>query len=163
MTSVPFFLLFFAIVVTFAIWRGGGPERTTAFAYILALAGSASVGIIDMPGAFGVVPMTVFIVDMILLVALCLIAIRANRWWPIPAAGCQLIAVLAHAGKLLDPTMIPDGYAFLVTIWSWPMVLLLGLGTRAHRRRLRDGAIVPDWKPSFARRQSQTLPVQRIG
>ena len=134
----------------------------TALAYILALAGSASVGIIHMPGAFRVVPMTVFVVDMILLAALCLIAIRANRWWPIPAAGCQLVAVLVHAGKLLDPTMIPDSYAFLVTIWSWPMVLLLGLGTWAHRRRLKEGVIVPGWKPSSARRQLRTLPVQQI-
>lgn len=161
MSSVPFFLLFFAIIAAFAIGRGGGPERTTAYAYIAALAGSASVGIIHMPGAFRVVPTTVLVVDMILLIALCLIAIRANRWWPIPSAGCQLVAVLVHAGKLLDPAMIPQGYAFLVTIWSWPMVTLLALGTAAHRRRRAAGIFVPDWKPSSARHPSPTQRAQQ--
>lgn len=155
MTSVPFFLLFFAIVVIFALWRGGGPERVTAIVYILALAASASIGIMEMPGGFRVVPTTVLIVDILLLLALCVIAVRANRWWIIPAAGCQLVAVLVHAAKLLHPDIIPNGYAFLVTIWSWPMVAFLALGTWAHRRRLAEGIIVPDWKPFSAPRGLQ--------
>lgn len=158
MTSVPFFLLFFAVVVTFAIWRGGGPERLTAVIYTIALAGSASVGIMEMPGGFRAVPVAVFAVDILLLVTLSFLAIRANRWWPIPAAGCQLLAVLVHLGKLLQPDMIPAGYAFLMTIWSWPMVALLALGTWAHRRRLTDGILAPDWKTSSARRLSPSRP-----
>ena len=35
-----------------------------------------------------------------------------------------MVAMLVHAGKLLDPAMIPNGYAFLVKISSWPMVAL---------------------------------------
>lgn len=150
---MPFFLLFFAVVVTYAIWRGGGPERVTAIAYILALAGSASIGIIDMPGGFRVVPTTVFAVDILLLAAHCVIAIHANRIWVIPAAGCQLVAVLVHAAKLIQPDMIPNGYAFLVTIWSWPMVALLGAGTLAHRRKVARGIAGPDWKPSSGRQR----------
>jgi hypothetical protein len=102
--------------------------------------------------------MQVFLVDLLLLAAICTLAIRANRWWPIPAAGCQLVAVLVHAGKLVEPSMIPNGYAFLVTIWSWPMVLLLALGTWAHRRRLANRIIVPDWKPSSGQRQCPAPP-----
>jgi hypothetical protein len=114
----------------------------------LALAASATVGFWYVPGAFRVVPIGLFLVDAAMLLLLCLIAIRANRLWPIPAAAGQLVAVLVHMGKLFNPEMIPDSYAFLVTIWSWPMVALLALGTRAHRRRLAQGIIVPDWKPS---------------
>ena len=157
MTSVPFFLLFFAIVVIFATWRGGGPERLTAIAYVLALAGTASGGFLEVRGQFRVIPVHMLAADVLLLIALCLIAIRANRWWLIPAAGCQLVAVLVHAGKLLNPAMIPNSYAFLTTIWSWPMVLLLALGTWAHRRRIARGIIVPDWKLSSAPRRSPIL------
>src|SRR5207253_9399617 len=120
--------------------------------------GSLSVGFLHMPGGFQSVPVRLFVVDALLLLALCLIAIRANRWWPIPVAGCQLVAVLVHAGKLLDPGMIPNGYAFLVKIWSWPMVALLAYGTWAYRSRLRQGTIVSDWKPSSTRQAFQTLP-----
>ena len=157
MTSVPFFLLFFAIVSLFAMLRGGGPERATAGAYILALAGSAYMGFLNVPGNFRVVPMGLFAVDVALLVALCLISIRANRWWVIPAAGCQLVAVMVHLVRLLDPAMVPNSYEFLTDIWSWPMVILLGLGTVAHRRRLGRSIFMLDWKPSSVRRP---LPTQ---
>ncbi|MBA2466183.1 MAG: hypothetical protein H0V46_01080 [Sphingomonas sp.] len=156
MGSVPYFLLFFAFVIAFASWRGGAPERLTAVAYVIALAGSASVGVIEMPGAFRTVPMLILAVDCLLLLALCLLAVRANRWWPIMTAACALVAVLVHAAKLLDTAMIPNGYAFLVTIWSWPMVALLAIGTWAHRRRLAEGRFVPDWKP-FSQRSGRTI------
>jgi hypothetical protein len=156
-TAVPFFLLFFGIVVIYSTLRGGGPERVTAAAYVLALLGSASVGFLTVPGHFRVVSFGLFLVDSVLFIGLAVIAVRANRWWPIPAAGCQLVAVLVHTGKKLDPAMIPDSYIFLTDIWSWPMVVLLGLGTWAHRRRLANGIVVADWKPSFGRRR---LPSQ---
>jgi hypothetical protein len=154
-------MVFFVLAISFAAWRGGGPERWAAGAYVLALAGSAYVGFLQIPGNFRFVPIGLFLADGLLLIALCLIASRANRWWPIPAAGCQLVAVLVHIGKLLDATMIPEGYAFLVTIWSWPMVALLGLGTWTHRRRLADGIIVQDWKPSSDARGSRNRKLQR--
>lgn len=154
MTSVPFFVIFIVLVVGFGLARGGGPERAIAMAYIIASAGSLSLGFLHMPGGFESVPIRLFAVDTLLLFGLTIIAIRANRWWPIPAAGCQLVAVLVHASKELHPAMVPTGYALLTTIWSWPMVALLALGTWAHRQRLARGIIVPDWKPSFVPPQS---------
>ena len=151
MSSVPFFLTFFAIVVGYAAWRGGSVERVTAGVLTVALLASASLGLNQIPGEFRIVPITLLLVDLALLVILCVIAIRANRWWPIPVAGLQLVAVLVHAGRMVDPDMIPNGYAFLTTIWSWPMVALLALGTEGHRRRRAQGIIVPDWKPFYAR------------
>jgi hypothetical protein len=160
MSSVPFFVIFIVIVVVYALARGGGPARVTAIAYIIASAGSLSLGFLHMPGAFRSVPMRLFAVDLLLLIGLCIVAIRANRWWPIPVAGCQLVAVLVHATKLLDPAMIPDSYALLTTIWSWPMVALLAVGTWAHRRRVATGVFVPDWKPISRRRASTSLRPQ---
>ena len=151
-------MTFFAGAVVFAAWRGGGPERATAVAYVLALAGSAAAGFLRVPGDFRVVPIGLFLADSLLLIALCAIAVRANRWWVIPAAGCQLVAVLVHTGKWLSPQMMPKGYEFLTDIWSWPMVLFLCLGVWAHRRRIADGIIIPDWKP-FSPRHGLTTPV----
>lgn len=155
MSSVPFFLIFFVFVVIYAAWRGGGPERLTTSAFVLALAGTLYVGT-QVPGNFREVPPALLLVDFLLLIVLCAVAVRANRWWPIPVAGCQLVAVLVHAGKLLEPAMIPNSYVFLIDIWSWPMVALLALGTWQHRRRLAEGIIVPDWKPSYTQRRFRT-------
>jgi len=151
---VPVFLLLFAVAVSYAALRGGRPERWTAFAYLVALAGSASLGVMRIPGNFSVVPVQLFVVDALLLLVLAILAIRANRIWLIPAAGCQLVAVLVHATKLIEPGMIPNGYAFLTTIWSWPMVLLLAYGTWRYRRREATGTAIPDWKASSAPRRS---------
>ena len=160
MSSVPFFVIFILLTVTYALARGGGPERTTAIAFIGGAIGSLSVGFVHMPGEFRSVPVRLLFVDALLLLGLCLIAMRANRWWPIPVAGCQLVAVLVHAGKLLDSAMIPSGYAFLVKIMSWPMVALLAYGTWTHRRRLRRRIIVRDWKPSSMQQPSPMLRVR---
>ena len=156
MTSVPFFLTFFVLAVSFATWRGAGPERVTAGAYVIALAATLYVG---APGNFEVVPVALLLVDIALLMGLSLIAVRANRWWIIPAAGSQLVAVLVHASKLIEPAMIPNSYVFLTDIWSWPMVALLCLGTWAHQRRIDQEVIVPDWKPSSAPHPSPTRRV----
>jgi hypothetical protein len=154
-------LVLFILVIAASTWRGGGPEKVTAGAFTLGLVGSATVGFLKIPGNIRVVPMGLFLVDTLLFVALCLIAIRANRWWVIPVAGCQLVAVLVHTVKLLDPAMIPNGYAFLVKISSWPMVALLAYGTWNYRRRLRQGIFVPDWKPSSMQQPFPTRPALR--
>jgi hypothetical protein len=156
MSSVPVFVAFLGAVLFYAAIWGAAPERLVALSYMIASAGSLLFALSTMPGQFRVVPVHLLIVDILLLAALCVIAVRANRLWPIPAASCQLVAVLVHAGKLVHPEMIPNGYAFLVTIWSWPMLLLLALGTRAHQRRLAEGLTVPDWKPSSALPASQS-------
>ena len=148
MSSVPFFVALLLIVMAFALAKGGGPERAVAVAYIIASAGSLSLSFFEMPSRFEVVPVHILVSDILLLAALCVLAIHANRWWVIPVAGCQLVAVLVHTGKLVNPDMIPNGYAFLTTIWSWPMVALLAGGTWRHQRRLAQGIIAPDWKPS---------------
>ncbi len=163
MTSVPYFLSFFIIVELFAIVRGGTPERLTSGLYTLALAGTFSVGFLTVPGNFRVVPWGIFLAELALLISLGLIAVLANRWWIIPAAGCQLVAVLGHAAKLIDAAMIPNGYEFMTDFWSWPMMALLGLGTWAHRRRLARGIIVPDWKPSYPRRGLAMRPAPPPG
>jgi hypothetical protein len=154
-SSVPSFVALLLVVLAFAGAKGGGPERAVALAYIIASAGSLSLSFFEMPGEFRVVPVHILVTDVLLLAALCVLAIRANRWWVIPTAGCQLVAVLVHTGKLVDPAMIPNGYAFLTTIWSWPRVALLALGTWRHQRRLAQGTIAPDWKPSSRPRQSR--------
>ena len=87
-------------------------------------------------------------IDIVWCVIFAVIAIRANRVWLIPFAACQAVEVLAHVAKLVDPTMLPKGYAFLTVIWSWPMLILLVWGTAAHQRRVASGILLPPWKNS---------------
>ena len=139
-----------ALSVGYAFWRGDGPERVTAAAFLAGVAASATLGLFKMPGGFASVPVRLLIIDIVWAGIFILIAIRANRAWLIPFAACQIVAVLGHIAKLIDPRMIPKGYAFLTVIWSWPMLILLALGTMAHQRRVANGILLPAWKGSSA-------------
>lgn len=147
MSFVPFFEVFLVVSLAYATLWGGPPERLAALLYALGSVGSLVGGWGGMPSGFELVPTYLLAVDFLLLIGLAALTTRANRLWLIPATACQLDAVLAHVTKLLAPAMIPTSYAFLVTIWSWPMVGLLTLGTWNYRRRGAFGNGLPSWKP----------------
>lgn len=152
MSFVPLFEVSLIVALTFALIRGGGPERVAAALFTLGSIGSLAGGWRGVPGGFAVVPTYLMLVDCAMLAAMIVLTLRANRLWLILATACQLLAVLCHVTKLLAPSIIPTGYAFLTTIWSWPMVLLLLGGTMARARRVREGRHIPDWRDSSGRR-----------
>jgi hypothetical protein len=56
-----------------------------------------------------------FAIDLALLSALVLLAIRATRFWPLWIAGFHCASVVAHVAKLLNPGMV--GYAVQIQLW----------------------------------------------
>ena len=142
------FMGFFFVSVAYSAWRGGAPERWAAALLVLGLIGSASAGVIQMQGAFHSLPLQLAIVDTLLACALLVLALLANRLWVIPLASCQIAAVLSHFAKLLAPDMVPLGYAFLISIWGWPMTALLAFGAWCHNRRAKAGHSDRPWKRS---------------
>ena len=140
------FLAFFGGSVGYSAWKGGAPERCAAALLLLGLIGSASVGVIHIQGAFHSIPVRLAMVDGTLASALTLLAVRANRVWLIPLAACQVAAVLGHLAKLAAPEMVPLGYAFLVSIWGWPMTALLVFGTWCQDKRAKAGRLDRHWR-----------------
>jgi hypothetical protein len=53
--------------------------------------------------------------------------------------------VATHFIKLVHPDVIRVIYAFAMAMWSYPMVLLLALGTWRHQRRLKRQGYDLDW------------------
>ena len=83
----------------------------------------------------------VFIVDVVTFAIFVLIALRANRFWPLWVSAFLGLGVLGHLGRLVGPETFWWAYAVVLTIWSYPIVLLFALGAFLHRRRLtRHGA-----------------------
>jgi hypothetical protein len=60
--------------------------------------------------------------------------------------------------KLVDPTLVPSGYAMAMALWSYPMLLLLVLGTFNHRRRLARNGADPSWSNSSGRSATRRPP-----
>lgn len=84
----------------------------------------------------------VFAIDAGCLLALALLAIHSNRFWPIWAVGFQTVAVATHLATIWVPDLLPKAYQALLAFWSIPILWVMVAGTRkdwnyqqADRRR----------------------------
>ena len=140
-------LLYLGLLVTclpYALVRGGAPERIAALVALLAtilsglaLARSAIV--------YQKLEIGTLVVDVMACVAFLAVAVRADRYWPLLVTGLQADAVMIHLCKILQPDMLPFGYAIGLSIWSYPILILLAIATRRHRRRIAEYGFDPSW------------------
>ena len=68
---------------------------------------------------------------MVCLAAFLILALRAERYWPLWVAALQVIGTAGYFVKLADPDVIRRAYAFALAFWSYPMLLLIALGDLA--------------------------------
>ena len=125
---------------SYAMLRGGAPEKVGAS---ILLVGSALTFIsVKGPAArFASMEAGILAVDVAALLAFLVLALRAERFWPLWITGLQLIGTTGHVVKLVDPDVVRWAYAFVLAFWSYPMLLLLAIATWLHQRRLvRHGA-----------------------
>jgi len=134
----------------FAYLRGGAPERIGAA--IMAIGSFLTVAALStLAERYRSVELGVFLVDVATLFALLVLALRANRYWPLWVAALQLVATTAHAVKLVDPEVIRRAYAFALVFWSYPILLLIMLGTWRHQQRLAKFGVDRSWSSSWGR------------
>lgn len=135
-------LLFMACA--YALWRGGMPERICAgllFTGVVAtLAAAPALQWSNKDVEWGI-----FLIDGSLLICLLMLALHANRFWPMWAAAIHSLAVLAHVTKALAPEISPLFYATLAMGSAWPPLILLAVGTWRHHQRVAAGTQDPDW------------------
>lgn len=142
-----FFIGFVALLcfsTGFAAWKGGPPERLAASFYWMAwlLTLFASPQAIDR---WNDIEVGYLLIDSCLLLALGTLALRANRIWPMAAASLQLIIVVVHAAKALDPRLLGSAYAIMSVFWPYLQLLVLAVGTWAYWRRSTMHGIIPSW------------------
>ena len=130
----------------YSLNAGGKPERVAILAQVTAFLFTVIVLSFRWT-AFEHFPLGLAFIDVILAAALTLLALKANRLWPIILAGMQVATVFAHVAKALSFPLPAAGYAIFVQFWGWPMLIVTGLGTYKHRARTRRSGDEPDWKP----------------
>lgn len=137
-----YYALFWAslILVFLAAYRWGGtPERTVAGMYLLAaVATTAAHPAIAV--RYRDVELLVFLIDAFLLAGLVIVSIRADRWWPLCATALQMLTVLSHVGKIVNPNLWRYGYQLMAVWASWPTVVILAVGIWRERQRTRRRA-----------------------
>lgn len=142
---VAFNVLLFACC-GYALLRGGAPERIGASIYAVGT-GLTVLARHEAAIRFGSVEIGILIVDMAALIAFLVLALRARRFWPIWITAFQAVSTAGHVARLADPEMLRWTYAFLLGIWSYPMLLLLAIGTYNHQQRLKRFGSDPAWSP----------------
>lgn len=154
MFSIPFYYTLLLLCWGYALLRGAAPERIgTTILLVGSLLTLATVS--SQARSYASVEIGVFIVDAATLTAFLILALRAERFWPIWVTALQLIGTAGHIVKLVDPDLIPKAYAFAAIFWSYPMVLILALGTWRHQQRLKRFGADPPWSRSPAAAASQ--------
>lgn len=134
------FYLVAAASVAYAWWRGGQPERVTAAMVMIA---AIATGLIPtVPGiTFAKVVWPLFAIDMLLLAGLTVVALLADRFWPLYFCAIHLVAVALHGVRAYDPTVLPTLYARLGGELAYPTLVILIAGTWRHALRGPE----PDW------------------
>ena len=148
MLRIAIFLIMLLGVCGYALWRGGAPERIAAGAMLAATVGSA-IFRSEVDARFLHVEVGLFMIDLLLLLVLVAVMLRADRGWPILVSALHLCTVGAHVVRFIDAEMIRVTYVVMVTASSWPMVIALGIGTWRHRTRVRVNGYDRAWSAPF--------------
>lgn len=121
----------------YGLLRGKQEERLIAIVCILAnFASYALVGPVKL--SYLRVESGVLIVDLIALAVFTYVALRSDRFWPLWVSGLQLTTSIGHLLKVIEPDLLPLAYAAALRFWSYPILIILALGTwRGHRRRTK--------------------------
>ena len=121
---------------SYAFLRGRGNERLTAAVCVIAsIASIALAGPVKL--RYSHIEVGVFIVDLLTLAAFTYVALRSGRFWPLWISGLQLTTSIAHLLKAIEPDLVPIAYAAAERLWSYPILIILAVGTWRSNRRMR--------------------------
>lgn len=126
-----YFLLLAAVVVV-AWWRGRTDERVAA---LTCLAGTLLTVLTNHPLSTRYLSFNAasFLVDLGVLIAFGVLALRSDRYWPMWVAGLQLTATSVHLLKLIDPDLMRFVFGAALAFWSYPILLVIIAGALRTR------------------------------
>lgn len=140
--------LLVVIICSAAFLKGGGPERAFAMTWILLFEvvqrGYKALG--KESWQFAQTDMFLASVDILAAVIFTVLAVNANRIYPLWIAGLQVLALTAHLARGMTDLISPIAYAVMVTIPGWLQLIILGSGIVLHRRRERQFGPYRAWR-----------------
>ena len=110
----------------YAWLRGQRDERITAATCVAATVASFAL-VTEL--RFSGLEIGVLAVDLATLGVFVAVALRSERFWPLWVSGLQLTASISHLLKLVEPKLMPFAYAAAEAAWSYPILIILAIGT----------------------------------
>ncbi len=149
-----------SLLVLLLAWRrGAGPERACA----LVLAGKSLAHRLSYLAVGGLMVLDsadggLVVIDAMAAVGLVLIALRANRAYPLVLAALQLVIIAAQLLRSLSPAMSGPVHAIIVGVPSALELIVLLIGIAAHQRRLQRFGAYRAWRHNDAALSQITRP-----
>ncbi|WP_158703070.1 hypothetical protein [Allosphingosinicella vermicomposti] len=145
-----FTILLFASCL-YACFEGGKEGRWVTFFIISAAVLSIPAG--SLGHQWRDVQLPVLGVDVLLLLALGIVAVRSQRYWPLWITGFHLVSIVTHIARIGQGDLPPTIYFALQSFWSVPGLLAMVAGIMMDRRAgLPKSA---PWKPFRHERGAQ--------
>ncbi len=120
------------------MWRGRSDERIVAAVCLLATF-TTRFAISPIQVRYTSVEGGLLMIDLLVLLAFISIALKSHRFWPLWVAGLQLTVCVSHVIKFADIDLVPRAYAAAAALWSYPILLVLAIGTwRSNRSGKED-------------------------
>ncbi len=112
-------------------WRWGGlDEKLTALGFLAATGAS----VFSNSSHYLHTETGVLMIDCILLLALLVLALRSDRFWPMWATGFQLVGTMVHVASMTEHGDFAWAYAVGLVFWSFPVIFALMAGTWLEAR-----------------------------
>ena len=134
------YVIFWGILLLtcgYALLRGHTDERAAAGVCLLATLVTQLV----MPPKelrYHGLDIELIVIDIAVLAAFVAVALKSERFWPLWIAGLQLTISISHVLKAIDQELLPRAYAAAAVLWSYPILLIIAVGTwRSSQRRMR--------------------------
>jgi hypothetical protein len=134
---LPHWIIFWIVLFVtcgYALWRGRRYERIAAMVFIAATVVSILMRS-PLQGRYHVIETSDLIVDTAVLATVIAIALVSDRFWPLWAAGLQLVDSMSHLIKAIHADLLPNVYGAAERFWSYPILIILLIGAWRQRRR----------------------------
>lgn len=145
-TMIPHQYIFRVLLLAtcaYAFWRGRSDERIVALVCLGATIASR-FAFSPISIRYHSVEIGLLLVDLAVLASFVFIALRSPRFWPLWIAGLQLTSSMAHLMKAIDEKLLPFAYGAAIALWSYPILIILAVGTwREHRRSIAQKNATP--------------------
>jgi hypothetical protein len=131
--------LFWALLLLscgYALWRGRSDERIVALC-CLGASLATHFAISPLHERFSSLEHGLIAIDAVVFLGFLAVALRSNRFWPLWVTGLQLTGSLAHLMKAIDFSLLPKAYGAAAALWSYPILIILAVGTWRSQRRVQ--------------------------
>lgn len=139
-----------------ALWRGAGPERVSTGVFVgMLIVDRLYHAFVTPSTSFSRVDVVHFAIDAIATLVLLLVALKANRLYPIWLTALQLAATLSHLFRAANPSLQGGAYSIFIIAPSYLQIPSLAIALLLHMRRERKYGPYPSWQ-SFLSRSPET-------